>query len=248
MFPFSWKPITAGNLVRLGRDNDGGYVVSRRAACAASVIVGLGLSDDWSFEESFIALSGGRAVCFDHTVTENFWRWYAISSVRRFKFKQAAKYFDYRRFFNGEIAVHRRLKIGYDRGGEISLKTVLAELDDEALFLKVDIEGAEYRILDDIIDQQARLTGLVIELHDIDLHRNRIDDFIRRMTTFDLVALHGNNFGGVDSAGDPLVVEASFTRRDLIDPPTSEPSAEELGMPCDSTRPEITLGIKPGNV
>ena len=48
----------------------------------------------------------------------------------------------------------------------------------EKIFLKIDIEGSEYRILDQIIAQQNLLTGMVIEFHDCDLHYRRIEKFI----------------------------------------------------------------------
>lgn len=47
-----------------------------------------------------------------------------------------------------------------------------------ALFLKIDIEGFEYRILDEIIQYSDILTGVVIEFHDCDLHMHRILKFI----------------------------------------------------------------------
>jgi len=38
----------------------------------------------------------------------------------------------------------------------------------------MDIEGGEYRILDNLIKHQDKICGIVIEFHDIDLHLEKI--------------------------------------------------------------------------
>ncbi len=40
-------------IVRLGRENDGGYSVPKNSLQNSKVVLGFGLSDDWSFEEDF---------------------------------------------------------------------------------------------------------------------------------------------------------------------------------------------------
>ena len=48
---FSYK--SASDLVRIGRDNDGGYLVSKSDIEKSDVLIGLGINDDWSFERDF---------------------------------------------------------------------------------------------------------------------------------------------------------------------------------------------------
>ena len=51
--PTDLAPAPCDDLIRLGRDNDGGYLVSRGDVLAANCLVGLGLNDEWSFEQGF---------------------------------------------------------------------------------------------------------------------------------------------------------------------------------------------------
>ena len=53
--------------------------------------------------------------------------------------------------------------------------------------MKVDIEGGEYNVLDQIIKYQNNLTGLAIEFHNCDLMLEEIRLFIK---TFDLDLVH----------------------------------------------------------
>ena len=48
---FSIKQAT--DLIRIGRDYDGGYLVSKSDIEKTDVLIGLGINDDWSFEEDF---------------------------------------------------------------------------------------------------------------------------------------------------------------------------------------------------
>jgi hypothetical protein len=217
MLPSLWKPAEyPGPLVRIGAVHDGGYPISPAALKGSDVLLSMGLNDDWQFEEDFRRRSGARVICFDHTVTGRFWAKYTLFALMKANFRRARKVIGYHQFFSRPDVSHRRLKIGYDSPGSISLKSILADIDSENMFLKCDIEGGEYRIVDDIVENQRRFTGMAMEFHDVDLQRQRIDSFIRRLNDFTLVHVHANNFGGTDPRGDPLVIEVTFTRSDLI--------------------------------
>jgi hypothetical protein len=51
----------------------------------------------------------------------------------------------------------------------------------------------------------------VIELHDIDLHKEKIINFIKQLD-LELIHIHPNNFAGVDRNNDPIVVELTFEK------------------------------------
>ena len=48
------RPVLIKNLVRLGCDNDGGYVVSEEIVKNCENLITLGLGSDWSFELDYI--------------------------------------------------------------------------------------------------------------------------------------------------------------------------------------------------
>ena len=241
MLPSSWRPIEhRGRLIRMGAPHDGGYPVSITSVEQADVLLSMGLNDDWRFEEDFRQRRpGARVICFDHTVTGRFWAKYTLIAVLKGSLGRAQKAFQYRRFFSSSGNEHRRLQIGYDGPESTSLASILKDLEGKSIFLKCDIEGGEYRILDEIVTNQARFTGIAIELHDVDLQRDRIDTFIRELDRFAIVRLHANNFGGVDPAGDPLVIEVTFTRIDLIDSNARDPGIVEL--PNNPSAPDIAI-------
>lgn len=210
MLPKAWKPVDVASLERIGPAADGGYVVSPMAVGQSDILLSMGLNDDWRFEEAFQQASGASVICYDGSVGRRFWQLYAVKKVLRLRPLQALHYRAYRRFFGSGKAEHRQLMIGYDGKGSVSLSTILRDVRSDRIFLKVDIEGWEYRILDQIVEHRDRFTGIVMELHDVDLHRDRIDRFVQRMTGFTIVYLTPNNFAGVDVDGDPIVIEISL--------------------------------------
>jgi hypothetical protein len=202
----------------------------------------MGLNDDWRFEEDFRRRSSARIICFDHSVTGRFWAKYTLFGLLKANLGRATKALRYRQFFNAPSAAHRQLMIGYDGPGSISLGSILKELDGEQIFLKCDIEGGEYRILDELMANQHRFTGLAMEFHDVDLQRERITRFLQGLTEFTLVRIHANNFGGIDDRGDPLVIEITLTRSDLVDAATGgEPVVER---PNNPELPQIQLAFE----
>ena len=55
--PNFFKYKTARDLIRLGHDHDGGYIVSRSDIINSDALVSLGLGYDWSFEIDFININ-----------------------------------------------------------------------------------------------------------------------------------------------------------------------------------------------
>ena len=71
-------------MVRIGRDNDGGYVVSARALDATRVLVALGINDDWSFEADFAhRVSMLAIVAVDGSMSVEIFRRRARSDLKR---------------------------------------------------------------------------------------------------------------------------------------------------------------------
>jgi hypothetical protein len=134
--------------------------------------------------------------------------------------------------------------VGYEGDNRISIKGILETLATEKIFLKIDIEGWEYRVIDDLLHAPENVLGFVIEFHDVDLHRDRISRFIERLSSFRPVHLHANNIAGVDPSGDPIIIEATFARSSLIDL-TAETCRDypisDLDFPNDPSKPDVLL-------
>ena len=78
------------------------------------------------------------------------------------------------------------------------------------IFLKIDIERDEYRLLDDILKNSDRINGLIIEFHDCDQKLETIKKFISNFD-LNLVHIHVNNFGALNSENIPTVFELTFS-------------------------------------
>lgn len=210
---FSIKQAT--DLVRIGRDFDGGYLVSKLDIEKTDLLIGLGICDDWSFEEHFVLQNDVEVVAYDASVNFRFWlKRVLIETIKNpFNLYALKKYFSYKGFFKGKRK-HIKKFVGLNSTDNIhcTLADVLDDTKSENIFLKIDVEGSEYRFLHDIVANEERITGVVIELHDVDIHLNEIENFINRFS-LNLVHVHANNFAPIRADDDlPLVLELTFSK------------------------------------
>ena len=238
--PRSWKPVRTRGLTLIGPRGDGGYVTTEAALADVDVLISFGLGDDWGFEEDFRTRTGARVDVYDHTVGWHWWPYYTLRSLYRRHFRLLTKPLSYARFIARRGVTHHRRAVGSGEGGTVSLAQIVADLpDDASLFLKMDIEGAEYSVLDDIVTHRHRFTGMAMEFHEVGRHRARIEAFVAALEGFAVVAAYPNNAYPADAAGDPRLLEMSFVRKDFLDP---DAAAEPIAMPQTiAGNPPITL-------
>lgn len=232
-----------GDLIRIGGDADGGYVVPSGAMQRSTLVLSMGLNDDWAFEKEFRERTGARILCFDGSVDSRFWWRHFVRHVRWRKPRRALRYFGYRAFFSTDQVQHQQLMVGPDDTGSVSLDTIISGIPDREIFLKIDIEGGEYAILDQIVRHADRFTGIVMEFHELDHRRDRVDQFLRALTDFEIVFLHPNNYLGTDQNGDSLLLEFSLVRRDLFVPAAPGTPRVIAVPPTDPGKPAITLNF-----
>jgi hypothetical protein len=260
MLPHRWRFRYPTELVRVGPQGDGGYVIAAPVLDDTRLVLGLGLSDDWRFEEEFSRRARCDVACYDHTVTARYWRKRlatdvaALLSGRKRSLQRIgttiARMCSYRRFFRGPNATHHRTMVGYAGSGSTTLGEIVQRYPHPRVFVKMDIEGWEYRVLDQLRAFPERINGFVVEFHDIDLHRERISEFLDASgEEYGLVHVHANNCGGVDANGDPLVIEMTWAHRRYLDSPPVPASGhplDGLDFPCDTGRGELQLTFEPG--
>ena len=83
------------------------------------------------------------------------------------------------------------------------------------MFLKIDIDGSEYRILEELVELQNHFSALIIEFHDVDLNLKKISDFIEKFKLI-LTHIHPNNYGFLSHDNLPTVIECTFEREPEI--------------------------------
>ncbi|MBX9723538.1 MAG: FkbM family methyltransferase, partial [Candidatus Obscuribacterales bacterium] len=235
-------PIEYPDLIRLGKHNDGGYVVPKSAIDNVNLLLTFGVANDWSFEQDFRKLNPtARIDAYDHTIGESIYSDIKYSSLvgsvvslGMFKPKEALEqlnkssdYVDhkkrYREFFNTENnAFHYQLRIAR-RGDEYSISPyelfnhLLAENPDVSIFLKIDIEGAEYEVMEQILTFSKSIKAIAIECHECDRKRD-FDKMINSMKKeFSIVHIHANNYGPVNEYHDfPAYLEITLVNNSCL--------------------------------
>lgn len=214
------------DLVRIGGDNDGGYVM---ADCLHenSVAYSLGVGDDVSWD----AALAGRNIhvyMYDHTVEP------ACCG-------------------NAFLHFFRKGMGRLNHGDIVTLESQVAENGHEGrrdMILKMDIEGFEYEVIDATPPHVlAQFSQVVIEFHDI-LHPGNIM-FLRCLEKlneiFQPIHVHGQNVHPHVRIGEDAVltdyVEMTFLRREdheFVAPESGLPLP--VDMPTYAQLPEVFLG------
>ena len=261
------------DLIRVGRDKDGGYILpSRLLSCTNSLISG-GIYTDWSFEEEFISraniksfflvdrdssVSSQYAKLIDYLKEKNVSRFSKIFQFIHF-FYNVPRLFLIRRkfskkFIDAYLTCSNSINVQEDK--MTSLPSLLKRLsqkgdDSKAIFLKLDIEGSEWEIIDDIISLAPFLTGLALEVHDLDEMPKQLDNLINSLSDngLKIVHVHPNNAGGFCKGTSlPRLLEITFLNSKLFSKDELMANLLEpfhylhnLDKPCDPKQPEMIL-------
>ena len=258
--PSAWKPRHRDDLVRLGSVHDGGYVVTESIIKHTDFLVGLGIGTDWTFEQDFHNQKRCPVHCYDHTVSlRNFIRYaerelkYLVSNPRRISairsYPSVLLAIKYKAFFSGKRK-HFKEKIGDDPEHYTNFKKIFSRIPaSDKVFIKMDIEGWEYRALPGLRDHYERLTGLTVEFH----HVNTMLDTVRRHVSeltksFDIVHVHVNNGCMTDERAVPYMIEMTFESKGLYQGPVrvSERTypVDGIDSPNDAHRTDYRLEFR----
>ncbi len=225
---FRVKKATGQQFVRLGRSNDGGYVLLddfEKVTTAYS----FGISNDVSFEK---ALADRDIVIhmYDHTING------LPQNNYRFRYEHLG------------IA-------GADDSENclLSLPTLIdknGDAEKENMILKIDVEGAEWDVIDatpsEIFDRFAQIS---FELHHLvgSADKDKVLRCLEKLnTTHQLIWAHGNNFGHYAKSGNivmPDYLEVTYVNKKIYETVKAEcVFPRSIDMPCCSDIEEIELG------
>jgi hypothetical protein len=218
-------------LVRKGRDFDGGYIMLDHALENATAY-SLGINDDASWDLD-MAMLGCDVFQYDHTIDK-----FPIAHPKFHSF---------------------RVGICELPTDDPNLKTIdeLIRInkhpDHRDMILKMDIEGAEWKVLEYISETTlARFSQIVLELHLLshvdDIHRlRRILNGLEKLNrTHQVIHVHANNCGRIALVAGVLLpdsLEVTLVRK--TDHSFSECRKifpTELDMPCNHAAADFFLG------
>jgi|LakMenEpi03Aug12_release.lakeMendotaPanAssembly.Ray.scaffolds.fasta_scaffold71230_5 FkbM family methyltransferase len=192
------KPHSTGcELIRIGSQNDGGYVVVNDFS-ESDTLVSLGIGDNVDFERA-ISKKLKKILAFDHTVD----------------------------FPTNEISNLIFTKLGVKAEVAQNFTTLNRIIADNSisgdLILKIDIEGWEWEVLDSLNSSElSRFKQIIGEFHGF--HEIHNFDLIERVISklaenFLVTNSHANNWGDyqiIQKIPMPDVVEISWLRKDQV--------------------------------
>ena len=248
------RVVDVPDLIRLGSKHDGGYVVPRQAVIDSKMLLSFGLSTNWNFECDYHKLNPSAPIqAYDHTVSEKiFFRRAVVSLIRGLKGRiSISEFLDSLRILVGwkkvtRVITHHQRRVTDKATNEvdISIDQILSCTSGCAdIFVKMDIEGGEYRAVPRVIKYRDRLLCLVVEFHDTEALRLTFESVIEMVCEhFVIVHVHGNNFAGSAEDGLPDSLEITFMNKRVIPPGTSRRPRiylDLLDAPCDPGRSEL---------
>lgn len=227
------------DLERVGGKRDGGYVLPSKVVRETRHLFSIGISNDWSFEETLARCNKGMNVyAFDRSVGSLVFLYIGFRDIlnRRMwkvrkdqlnKFEHAVHWLKmsakFRLFFRGnKIFARRWVKQSATMPSEVTFSKAISQVSKiGSLVIKIDIEGDEYSLLgqicDALIDRGNQVAALILEMHDTENRRAEFEQFVREIgAVMPLVHIHGNNCRAYGSDGLPTFVEVTFARRDLV--------------------------------
>ncbi len=190
------KKVAGKEFIRVGNDEgDGGYImVDDFDNTMRAYSCGVGNDVSWDCD---IANRGMKVLLYDHTISH---------------LPKVHNNFIFYNFGIGEA------------DNCVPLKEILKrnhDLDNQNLILKMDIEGAEWEVLDDIPSELLNnFKQISLELHDVckeDYCENILRVLQKMGVTHQAVWIHGNNAGKAEIAKDILIpdlIEVTFVRKD----------------------------------
>jgi hypothetical protein len=266
-----YHPVELDDLIRLGRDYDGGYVLSERQIEKTNVLLSFGINDDWSFESDFEKRKPVKIYAYDYSVSKKHKRLeirdnfgYMLGSflvLRRSKVKEYwKKISDVRRTLNllegyfqeeyGRYFIPKYLGDS-DSDEYISFDSIFNGLPDAgslSVFIKMDIEGAEYRTLPHLVPYFEKINGMAIEFHGLDSPEMFEKTTELLLNDYYIAHIHANNAGGyIINSMLPMLLEITFIHKNILSgnvhPSTSKYPVNGLDFPNIKTQDDMILNF-----
>lgn len=215
--------------IRMGSANDGGYIqIDDHTNISAAISIGISNDDAWDLA---VARMGIPVHQFDHTITRS----PSTHPLLHFNCKKAAP-----------IASVDAVTIP-------DLVAAYSKLDVPDLILKMDIEGAEWDILDNSDSNSlSRCSQIICEFHGLarlyeaPFHARAMRIFQKLARDFAVVHIHANNHGDLCNLANiavPSTLELSFANRKRYSfAATDEIFPTSLDAPNNPANAEIMLG------
>lgn len=219
------------NKIRLGVNSDGGYIIGETDGIY-DCYISAGVSNEESFSRDFINrynMNSSNSFAFDGTIQK-----YPIQ-------------------YTDNITFYKRNISSYKDNKNATLEYFINKYNN--IFLKMDIEGAEYPWLKILTSEQLnKFKQIAIEFHGINddslgtLLNDKIECLNKLSVTHYPIHAHGNNFSKTQNS-IPDVIEITYLRKNLFDSILQLNSKsfpiENLDFPNNPFLPDFILDFYP---
>lgn len=248
------RPVVVEDLERFGDLADGGYVMTLRMIANIDSLLSLGLGENWSFESTFSEINKNASInIYDDTVSLSYFFRKSFNGVVKLlllieswasvqaRFSRLSNYFSF--WYRNPRNTHHQVRISRE-----TFDQALSRIPTDSIIgLKIDIEGSEWEILEQIITHQSRFGFILIEIHDFDSYVQQLKDFLDQLSgRLVLSHLHANNFQGLGKNGFPRVFEITLLRdREILAPRKYRNELPLVGMdvPNAKNRPDFKINF-----
>ena len=222
-------PYKVKKLIRFGRKFDGGYLVCSDAIKEIENLITLGVGDDISFEIDLEKNNSLKIVhMYDYTVNHFLFIKIIFKYFRRLlTFRTKINNFSYsimnyinfikfnkkKNVFLYKQRVVDKIKDKID----INLNNIFDKIQSNKNLLKIDIEGNEYSIIEQINQNSSNIKMLIIEFHFIRSKKNLFTNSVKKLlNNFDIIHLHANNYFNLENNDTFFeVLEITFVNKTI---------------------------------
>ena len=215
-------------LVRIGSSHDGGYVLANLFS-GQQIVISLGIGNNSDFEMA-ISRYVSKVFCFDGSIKnlpqEN-WR---LEFERKYVNKEVTK-------------------------SSTSLTNILQGIRVNHLILKIDIEGAEWEVLESTLQSDlVRFDQIVGEFHGFTTNKSgqvglnrKVQILEKLLENFEIINVHPNNWGSyriIKGTPVPDVIELTFINKNLLNSKNFSKSSifySTQNSPCNPEKFEYYL-------
>tara|TARA_Y100001958_G_scaffold157409_2_gene152428 strand:- start:145 stop:960 length:816 start_codon:yes stop_codon:yes gene_type:complete len=250
--------------IRIGSKFDGGYIIRKEDINQIEKIVSFGMGqnhEDWSFEREFLKKKKVEVVFYDHSVSFHSYISNIFLNLRRFlKFRYKIKdlyksiknLIKYINFINLNEIIHHKKKICLrpKSYSEENPKNIIDNLNNNKILLKIDIEGSEYEIIDEILKCHDKIVCILLEFHNLNTFENTFEKKIKNLKTeFEIIHLHGNNYDGTLHTNLPITLEVTLVNKKYlknlnINTYNYDFPVKGLDFPNNDQKPDLAFSFK----
>ena len=204
--------------VKLGGFKDGGYVTDYRSVLRSKLLISGGVGSNVRFESDFHDINNKlKVILIDPTVSivRMFLRaCFHFIKKNESGFRSLSEVFNYLYFIKKSRLIKKYLN------NDFNIENLLENYNElNTVFLKLDIEGFEYSILESILKYKKYFTGLCIEFHSLNIPENcsKLESFLIELD-FEILNISVNEVCLTDN-NYPSVLEISFIPKSVANWP-----------------------------